>query len=76
MGDVVVEALDRGQLVQGHIGDLFQPGEALGDQQMGDHLVHVKRVHEQLTAAVLWEKIYNAIPSASRTIGATTSLMM
>src|SRR5581483_6788186 len=33
-GDVVVEALDRGDLLHGHVGDFLKAGEAFGDKQL------------------------------------------
>ena len=49
-GELVVEALDRGQLVELDIGDLLQRAEALGDEQLGERLVHVELVLEHLGA--------------------------
>ena len=49
-GGVLVEAFDVGDLGQVDVGDLLDRGEAFGDQQLGDDLVDVERLHEQLRA--------------------------
>ena len=51
LGHVLVEAFDRRQLLERHVGDLLDRGEAFGHQQLGDHVVHVQRLHEHLRAA-------------------------
>src|SRR6185312_8183184 len=50
LGRVVVEALDRGDLRGLHVGDVLDGGEALGHQQLSDHLVDVQRFLEELGA--------------------------
>src|SRR5579871_3560549 len=48
LGRLLAEALDGGDFGRVHIGHVFDGGEALGDQQLGDHLVDVERLLEQL----------------------------
>ncbi len=50
LGDLLVEALDPGELVAGHERDLLDRGEAFSDQEMGDHVVDVERFDEGLRA--------------------------
>src|SRR5690349_432519 len=46
--NVVVEAFDRCDFVDLHVGDLFEAGEALGDEQLRQGLVHVELALEHL----------------------------
>src|SRR6185312_3673878 len=46
-GDVVIEPLDRGDLLDGHVGDFLETGEAFRDQQLRQRLVDVELVLEQ-----------------------------
>ena len=48
LDDVLVEALDRQQLADRHVGDFLDRAEAFGDQDAGDFLVDFELVHEQL----------------------------
>src|SRR5207237_7071143 len=48
--DVVVQALDRGDLVDGDVGDFFQAGEAFGDEQLRQRFIDVELVLEQARA--------------------------
>ena len=50
LGGVLVEALDVGDLAGIDVGHLLHRLEALGGEQLGDHLVDVERLHEQLRA--------------------------
>src|SRR3546814_4926639 len=52
LADVLVEALDAGQVVDRNEGDLLDRGEALGDQQMRDDVLDVEGVDEHLAAGV------------------------
>ena len=45
--DVVIETLDRRDLVDGDVGDFLEAGEAFGDQQLRQRLVDVELVLEQ-----------------------------
>ena len=45
---LLVEALDRGKLVEIDEGDLLDGGEALGGEQLADHLVDVEGGDEEL----------------------------
>ncbi len=47
-GDLFVEPLDLAQVLDRHVGDLLDRGEALGDQQVGDHVVDVQGIDERL----------------------------
>ena len=49
-GDLVVEALDRGDFVDLDVGDFLEAGEAFGDQQLGQRLVDVELGLEHLGA--------------------------
>ena len=49
-GELVVEALDRSQLVELDIGDFLERAEALGDEQLGERLVDVELLLEQFGA--------------------------
>jgi len=46
----LVKGLDLGQLVQLHIGDVLDGGEAFGSQELGYGFVHIQRFHEELGA--------------------------
>ncbi len=48
--DLVVEALDRGDLVDLDVGDFLEAGEAFGDQQLRQRLVDVELGLEHLGA--------------------------
>ena len=50
VGGVLVEALDVGDLAGIDVGHLLHRLEALGGEQLGDHLVDVERLHEELRA--------------------------
>ena len=50
-GDLLVETLDPGQILEHDIGDLLERAEPFRDQQMGDHVVDVERVDKHLAAA-------------------------
>ena len=50
-GDLLVEPLDPGQILDRDIGDLLERAEPFRDQQMGDDVVDVERVDEHLAAA-------------------------
>src|SRR5690606_17878349 len=43
-----VHALDRKKLVHVDIGHLFEVGEAFRDQELGEELVEIERIHEEL----------------------------
>ena len=45
--DIVVEALDRGDFLDRHVGDFLEAGEAFGDEQLRQRLVDVELVLEQ-----------------------------
>ena len=45
---VLVERLDLEHLVDRHVGDLLERGEAFADQDVGDFLVDVELLHEEL----------------------------
>ncbi len=47
-GEIVVEAFDRGELIELDIGDFLERAEPLGDQQLRERLVDVQLVLEQL----------------------------
>ena len=49
-GDIVVEPLDRGDLVDRDVGDFLEAGEAFGDEQLGQRLVDVELALEQRRA--------------------------
>ena len=48
LDDVLVEALDREQLADRHVGDFLDRAEAFGHQDAGDFLVDLELVLEQL----------------------------
>ncbi len=47
---VFVKAFDLQHFLQRHVGHFFQAGEALGNQDVGDFLVHIELFHEQRAA--------------------------
>src|SRR3546814_20718462 len=47
---LAVETLDLGQLFERQIGEFLDLGEAFGDQQLGQRLVDIQGVDEQLAA--------------------------
>ena len=49
---VLVKRLDLKHFLQRHIGDLFQAGETLGDQNVGNLLVDIELVHEKLARRI------------------------
>ncbi|AAW76474.1 hypothetical protein XOO3220 [Xanthomonas oryzae pv. oryzae KACC 10331] len=51
--DVFVEAFDRQQLANRHVGDFFDRVEAFGHQDRGDFFVHFQAIHEQLACRCL-----------------------
>ena len=52
LGHFLVEALDVDQVLDRHIGDLLHRREALGDQKVGNDVVDVERLDEELRAVV------------------------
>ena len=46
VGGVLVEAFDGGNLARLDEGDFLDGGEALRGEELGDHFVHVERLHE------------------------------
>ena len=46
----LVEAFDPGEVLERHEGHILDLGEAFGHQQMGDDVVDVERVDEELRA--------------------------
>ncbi len=50
LGQLLVEALDRRQFLERHVGDLLDRREPFRDEQVGDDVVDVERVDERLRA--------------------------
>ena len=49
---VFVKALNFQHFLQWHVGHFFQAGEAFGNQNVGDFLVHIELFHEQLATGI------------------------